>query len=94
MLTPTTSTMTAARNSEISELDTKSSSSQSSHGHSDSGEEQSEQESVKMSIPEVACCSTDPSDWFPVNKATASFWLKQGPHSCKNENTAINIQRN
>lgn len=47
--------------------------------------------SVETSIPfpEITC-STDPSDWFPINTATISFWLKQGPHSCTNESPANN----
>lgn len=43
---------------------------------------------MDASVPEVICYSKDPSDWFPINSATTSFWLKQGPHSCKNESTA------
>lgn len=57
---------------------------------SDRSDDSSENESVDMSTAEVICYSTGPSDWFPINNATASFWLKQGSQSCKNENSANN----
>jgi len=52
----------------------------------------SEHESVEKSITYIICYSKDPSDWFPfpINNATASFWLEQGPLSCKLESTANN----
>lgn len=49
--------------------------------------------SVEMPIPDPCqqvCRSTDPSKWFPINNATISFWLQQGPDSCRNENAANN----